>query len=136
MDGLDGAFHVEIGIDLERCGEGEGLGLEVLIDLGLNVVERLAGVGEPLIDAASFTCTNGMPALVGPAVTPNFSSSVGRARMVGAVVDQDHADGTVELGVGGLGGELSVLRGGLAFEDALGVRFLRLVAQRRGRSCL
>ncbi len=54
---------------------------------------------------------------------------VGVAGMVGAVVDQDHADGAVQLGVGGLGGELGVLGVGLAFEDALGVRLLRLVAQ-------
>ena len=34
----------------------------------------------------------------------------------------------MHLGVGGLGGELRVLGEGLAFEDALRVRFLRLVA--------
>ena len=47
--------------------------------------------------------------------------------MVGAVGDQDHAGGAVQFGVGGLGGELRVLGQGLAFKDALGVRFLRLV---------
>ena len=70
-----------------------------------------------------------MPALVGPDGDAEFLQFVGVARMVGAVGYQDHAGRAVHLGVGRLGGKLRVLGESLAFEDALVVRFLRLVAQ-------
>ena len=50
-----------------------------------------------------------MPALVGPGGDAEFLQLVGLARMVGAVVDQDHAGCAVQLGVGRLAGELRVL---------------------------
>jgi len=38
-----------------------------------------------------------MPQFVGPAVTPNFSNSFARAGMMGAIVDQNHTDRTVQF---------------------------------------
>ena len=51
VHGLDGALHVEIGVHANGIGEGEGLRLEVLIDIALDLFQALAGIGEPLFDA-------------------------------------------------------------------------------------
>ena len=70
-----------------------------------------------------------MPASAGPTAAPNFSRSSASPRCAGAVVDQNHADGAVHLGVRRLAEELRVLGVNLAREDALLVEFLRLVPQ-------
>ena len=63
-----------------------------------------------------------MRALVGPAVTPNFSSSSAAPGWLARSATRITPAAPCNLGVGGFGGELRVLGKGLAFEDALGVR--------------
>ena len=128
VHGLDGALDVEIGVHADGIGEGEGLGLEVLIDRGFNFLQALAGIGEPLFDAGFLHLHKRNAGIGGARGDAEFLQFIGLARMVGAVGDQDHAGRTVHFGIGCLGGELRVLGEGLAFEDALRVRFLGLVA--------
>ena len=123
------ALYIQIGIHANRVGEGEGLRLEVLIDIALNLFQALAGIGKPLFDAGFLDLHKRNAGVRGARGNAELLQFVGCARMVGAIGHQNHAGSTVDLGVGGLGGKLRVLGKGLAFKDALGVRLLRLVAQ-------
>jgi hypothetical protein len=72
-----------------------------------------------------------MPALSGPSAAPNFSRSSASPDVRADIVDQQHGLGAVKLGIGRLAENLRMGGIDFAFEDALFVELLRLMAQQQ-----
>ena len=80
-----------------------------------------------LSTSALATCTNGMPASAGPWQTHELFERV--RTVIGIVIHVDDGDGSVRAGIQRLAEELGVLGVDAAFEDAVVLELLRLVAE-------
>src|ERR1700722_7361429 len=128
-------FHftsdIDIQVQAQRFGQGEGFRMQVLIDAALDGFQVLAAQGQPAVHYAGFDLDELDAGIVRAFRASEFLQVVGVARMRADIVDQQHGFGSMKLGVGGLAENLGVSGVDLAFEHALFVELLRLVAQQQ-----